>query len=62
MKKSERKIFEKQIIESVNILLHKYDGKPVKKLQKIVSEAAKDISKKIYKVTKGKKKHDQNCK
>ena len=52
MKKSERKLLEKQIAESVNVLLQKYEAKPTKKLQKIVNEAAKDISKKVYKTTK----------
>lgn len=52
MKKSERKILEKKIIEVVNILIEKYESRPAKKLQKIVNEAAKGISKKIYKGTK----------
>ena len=52
MKKAERKILEKRIIEVVNVLLEKYEPKPAKKVQKIVDDAAKSISKKVYKVTK----------
>ena len=52
MKKSERKILEKKIEEAVNILVGKYEPQPVKKIRKIVNEAAKSISKKVYKETR----------
>ncbi len=54
MKKSERKILEKQITEVVNVLVEKYEAKPTKKLLKIITESSKDISKKLYKAMKSK--------
>lgn len=54
MKKSERKILEKRIVEVVNVLIEKYEFKPAKKIKRIVSESAKGISKKLYKAMKGK--------
>ena len=53
--KSERKILEKQIIEVVNVLLEKYEPKPAKKIQRIVHESARSISKKLYKAIKDKR-------
>lgn len=52
MKKAEKKVLEKRIAENVIELLAQYDPSPTKKLQKIVEAAAKEISKKVYKITK----------
>lgn len=54
MKKSERITLEKQIVEVVNLLLAKYEPQPTKKVLKIVNEAAKGISKKLFRAARNK--------